>query len=134
MKYKGLTIFFFLTCAVFFFGNFKFKDSCPHPYELQYPEAFGKPYIPENNRLTEEGIWLGRLLFYDSILSINKKMSCASCHQQGLSFTDGRPLAIGVFGDTLTRNSMALLNLAWGNSFFIPAMAWSTFSRLREFK
>ena len=75
------------------------------------------PY-PIDNQFTEERFQLGRRLFYDNILSGNNKYSCASCHKQEYAFTDGLPLAIGAHGDTLTRNTMSLVNLAWNERFF----------------
>lgn len=68
--------------------------------------------------MTTEGVELGRLLFYDSLLSKNNKQSCGSCHQQKHSFSDGRKLAIGTFGDTLERNAISLVDLAWSKQFF----------------
>ena len=119
MKRNIIITFLLLASIICFFSNFTLPDNNePHPYKFDYPDAFGKPAIPADNPLTDEGVWLGRLLFYDSLLSINHKIACAGCHKQELSFTDGRPLAIGVFGDTLTRNSMALVDLAWGKVFF----------------
>jgi cytochrome c peroxidase len=94
-------------------------EETPHPYELKYNIAlYPEPNIPADNALTAEGIWLGRLLFHDPLLSGNGTQSCSSCHQQKYSFTDGKPLAIGSLGDTLTRSTMPLMNLAWRNQFF----------------
>jgi cytochrome c peroxidase len=108
-----------LIAVICFFSNFTDDDNGkPHAYNFTYPRMFGKPNLSADNPITDEGVWLGKLLFYDSILSINRTMSCATCHRQELSFTDGRPLAIGVHGDTLTRNTMALVNLAWSEYFF----------------
>ncbi len=71
------------------------------------------------NPLTEEGIKLGRMLFYDPILSGDSTQACASCHNQKFGFTDnGKALSIGVDGIAGTRNSMALINLAWRDRFF----------------
>lgn len=90
-----------------------------HPYTLDYDTmAMPKPLIPLDNPLTMEGVELGRLLFYDSIMSVNGNQSCGSCHIQKLGFTDGKKLAIGAKGDTLKRNSMALVNLAWSKYYF----------------
>ena len=117
MNYK--IYLFILLFSIILFSNFtRPTDIGPHPYQFNYPEHFGKAEIPADNPFTVEGIWLGRLLFYDSVLSIDRKNSCASCHKQSLSFTDGRVLALGVHGDTLARNSMSLVNLAWSKYFF----------------
>lgn len=78
------------------------------------------------NPLTEEGIELGRMLFYDPILSKDSTQACASCHNQKFGFTDnGKALSIGVDGIAGTRNSMALINLAWRNRFFWEGRAVS---------
>ena len=50
------------------------------PYELDIPEGFPEPIIPENNLLSKERVALGRMLFYDPILSSDSTISCASCH------------------------------------------------------
>lgn len=51
---------------------------------------------------------LGRLLFYDKSLSSDGKVSCASCHQQSLAFSDDKAFSIGVDGKLTDRNSIAL--------------------------
>lgn len=119
MKNHNLMVLFFFLFLAICFVNYSFvSNDTTHVYDLKYPPDYGPPNIPADNPLTEEGVWLGRLLFYDSILSINNNMSCAGCHKQKLSFTDGLSLSIGVHGDTLKRNSMPLLNLAWHKYFF----------------
>jgi cytochrome c peroxidase len=67
--------------------------------------------------MSDAKVALGRRLFYDSRLSVTGHYSCASCHDPGRSFTDGRPLAMGALGDTLPRNAMALVNVAYNISF-----------------
>ncbi len=91
----------------------------PKPYILNYDTTLlEKPNIPANNPLTVEGVELGRLLFYDTLLSGNNTQSCASCHKQEFYFSDGKTTAIGSQGHIGKRNSMALVNLAFKNSFF----------------
>jgi cytochrome c peroxidase len=77
-----------------------------------------KPNIPLDNPMTEEGVLLGRYLFYDPILSGNNQQSCGSCHQQKLSFSDGKKLAVGAYGNVLHRNTPSLVNLAWVQEYF----------------
>ncbi|GGI26078.1 cytochrome-c peroxidase [Pedobacter mendelii] len=70
-----------------------------------------------DNPLTAEGIELGRLLFYDTRLSGNNKISCASCHRQDIAFTDAVALTnIGASGKKLERHTPALFNLAWAKN------------------
>lgn len=92
-------------------------DQPPHALTLEVPANFPRFTDDPNNPLTEEGIELGRTLFYDTRLSGNNRLSCASCHKQGLAFSDGVSLNnIGVSGVQLPRHSPALINLAWANS------------------
>ena len=89
----------------------------PIPVNLNIPDVFQDrilpPVIPSNNPLTEEGIELGKKLFFDKKLSVNGSQSCADCHKPSNSFTDTRQYSIGVDNIQGTRNSMPLFNLAW---------------------
>jgi cytochrome c peroxidase len=60
----------------------------PTPYV--FPELKFFPKMPQSidNPVTVEGADLGRHLFYDSILSLNFDMSCATCHKQESAFSD----------------------------------------------
>lgn len=83
----------------------------PTSYNLEIPSFLGQPNIPANNPLTEEGILLGRMLFFDPILSADSSMSCFSCHFPEQSFTDGMPLSVGIQGLETQRSSMSLANM-----------------------
>jgi cytochrome c peroxidase len=62
---------------------------------------------------------LGKLLFFDPILSGNNKRACASCHQADKAFTDGRDRSLGYDGiKKLERNSPTLINAAYQKLFF----------------
>ena len=80
----------------------------PTPATLNIPEVFqGRilpPVIPSNNPLTEEGIALGKRLFFDKKLSADGSQSCASCHAPQKAFTDERQFSIGIDGIEGTRN------------------------------
>lgn len=70
------------------------------------------------NELNQETIDLGRALFYDPLLSINNTISCASCHSPYNAFTHvDHDLSHGINDRIGTRNSPALMNLAWKSSF-----------------
>ena len=96
-------------------------QSSPEPSPLsgfQAPFVYGRFHIPQDNPLTQEGVELGRHLFYDPLLSGNNQVSCATCHIQQLGFADGKARAVGVSGKPLAFNSMALANLLWGPQHF----------------
>ncbi|MBA4851331.1 cytochrome-c peroxidase [Emticicia sp. BO119] len=97
----------------------KVDDGKPEPYPLVYPANFGGRFtIPADNPLTKEGVHLGRMLFYEKQLSADNSLSCGSCHQQKLAFSDGRALSVGVDKSLTSRNAMALVNLLWVRNFF----------------
>ena len=54
----------------------------PTPLALEYPSHFPTPDVPLDNSLTEEGVKLGRYLFFDPRLSGDNTQSCGSCHSQ----------------------------------------------------
>src|SRR5262245_37241683 len=73
---------------------------------------------PENNAVTREKVELGRTLFFWKGLSRDRSLSCAGCHIPEKAFSDGRAHAVGVRGQVGLRRTPALLNRAWGRSFF----------------
>ncbi|MEM9821875.1 MAG: cytochrome c peroxidase [Bacteroidota bacterium] len=85
----------------------------PQPYNLVTPEWLGEMPIPADNPMTNEGVALGRALFYDPIISADSVMSCASCHFPSGSFTDNQAVSVGVDGIAGRRSSMSLLNVGY---------------------
>ncbi|RZK27527.1 MAG: cytochrome-c peroxidase, partial [Hymenobacter sp.] len=90
--------------------------AAPTPYTLSIPSVFPAPVIPADNPLTNEGVTLGRMLFYEKKLSSTESMSCGSCHQQKKAFTDGLAKAVGVNGIANPRGTMSLANVAWSTT------------------
>ena len=82
---------------------------------------------PADNPTSPEKVALGRMLFWDPILSGDQDVACATCHHPDFGYTDGRALSVGVAGVGLgparvvsvasphvaTRNSMTVLDTAW---------------------
>lgn len=96
------------------------------PYALEAPAHFPPLSIPPGNPMTVEGVRLGRFLFYEERLSGDNTMSCGSCHAPATSFTDSpEQFSTGIDGIQGTRNSMALINLAWETRFFWDGRAHS---------
>lgn len=93
------------------------EDYIPIPYQLEIPTLFAEklidPRIPINNKLTVEGVTLGKRLFFDNILSVDGTKACASCHLPQNAFSDPNQFSQGVTTTLGTRNSMPLFNLAW---------------------
>jgi cytochrome c peroxidase len=78
---------------------------------------------PHRDGFSPQQIELGRLLFFDPILSGNQKVSCASCHQPKRGFSDGRAFSVGANGSLSNRSAPTLWNTAFLSSFFWDARA-----------
>jgi cytochrome c peroxidase len=89
----------------------------PSPYTLEYG-IFPEPSIADDNKLTIQGVQLGRMLFYEKILSKDGTQACASCHMQEFAFSDTAKFSIGVQGLPGKRQAMAVFNMAWHNNEF----------------
>jgi len=81
--------------------------------------------VPEHNPLTAQKIEAGRQLFFDRRLSRDGSIACASCHDPERAYSDGRSIAVGVFGRKGRRNAPALLNRGYGRLFFWDGRAAS---------
>jgi cytochrome c peroxidase len=76
----------------------------PTPFNLVLPDNFPKMILDEGNSLTEEGVSLGKMLYYDKLLHPEGEMACADCHIQSSSFSSGDAV-------------LPHLNLGWNKSF-----------------
>ncbi len=101
------------------------------PFPENQPRATGLqhrfPPMPgtDENPVTPEKVELGRLLFFDSILSGDNSMSCATCHHPDLGMADGRRLGMGLGGTAfgtdrtggreLARNTPSLWNAGFND-------------------
>lgn len=111
---KKSNVIFFLLIFLLSCGIIKQNDSGEiSVYELEIPQGFPKIESTAGNELTQERVDLGRMLFYDPILSIDSSISCASCHDQGLAFADNRSITPGVEGRLGVRNAPTLANVAY---------------------
>jgi cytochrome c peroxidase len=88
------------------------------PFVLTYGDL-PEPDLPSDNLLTVQKIELGRMLFYEPMLSKDASQSCASCHRQADGFSDTTRFSIGVEGLPGKRQAMPVFNMAWhSNEFF----------------
>lgn len=81
--------------------------------------------IPQDNPPTADSIALGRRIFYDVRLSADDTVSCATCHNPQLSFTDGMPRSMGIKGQRGKRNAPTVLNTAYDAALFWDGRAGS---------
>ncbi len=81
------------------------------PAHFRTPGARRFDSTPRDNPVTDAGATLGRVLFYDTRLSANNTVACASCHQQKHSFVDPNRFSKGHEGKLTDRHAPSLVNL-----------------------
>lgn len=107
IKYISILLFLLITAFTTRESNFSYPSSWPKPN-----------YDFSKNPIEKNKVNLGRVLFYDPILSENNSISCESCHSPYSAFTHiDHALSHGIYDSIGTRNSPALMNLAWKKSF-----------------
>ncbi|MCH8043105.1 MAG: cytochrome-c peroxidase [Planctomycetes bacterium] len=80
---------------------------------------------PADNPITDAGATLGRVLFYDTQLSANNTISCASCHLQKNGFADPERLSKGFDGGRTGRNATNIANVRFSNiQDHVPGFFW----------
>lgn len=100
----------------------------PNAKNLFDPNLLDPYYYTELKREedSEELRQLGKLLFNDKRLSESGKISCASCHNPKLAFTDGKVKSLSNNGrSTVLRNSPSLLNSVYADRYFYDLRAFS---------
>lgn len=116
-----MTKYIWIFCALSIFvalGGYSCDDSTNASSDektlLDIPEHFPEIPAPAYNPVTLEKARLGRLLFYDKILSDNYEFSCGSCHEQSEGFAHrGYKVDRGANGEHELRNTMSLVNAAY---------------------
>jgi cytochrome c peroxidase len=91
-------------------GRAEWQKNYHRPAEIPFPKS--NPYSGAK-------VKLGKTLFFDPILSGSNVRSCATCHNPGLSWGDGRGRALGEGQKPLPLRSPTLLNIAW-----VPKLGW----------
>lgn len=118
MKHRALILIILTTAMI----GCRQESASPAPssYAFVQPENFpNAEYTFSNNPVTKEGFALGRLLFYDPILSADSTVACANCHQQARGFSDPvHRFSKGVGDASGFRNAPAIQNMAFQNHFF----------------
>jgi cytochrome c peroxidase len=77
-----------------------------------------KIYVPEANPITKGKYELGRQLYFDSRVSLDGTVSCATCHNPARGWTDGMAVSIGIAGQTGSRSAPTVINTAYGKTMF----------------
>lgn len=81
--------------------------------EVDVSPALPSMKIPVDNPQSPEKIALGRKLFFDTALSVDHSMSCATCHDPELGWSNGERFADGASGVRGKRNVLSILNVGF---------------------
>jgi len=129
-------------------GSFVLADQCPPSFDEAedgrchlvslyqlYSAAPGQgglrvPLPEMKGSFTPQQIDLGRLLFFDPVLSADGRISCAHCHHPDLAYGDGRKTALG--RTALTRNTPTLWNVGFLGRLFWDGRAASLQAQARD--
>jgi cytochrome c peroxidase len=96
-------------------------DPLAQPKSLQQvgaPAELTRDAIPADNPQTPEKISLGQRLFFERRLSVDGTVSCSTCHDPQLAFTDRKPLSVGIKGRVGQRNAPTILNALYNKTQF----------------
>src|SRR5918996_759686 len=86
--------------------------------QVGLPVELTQKVIPQDNPQTPEKVALGQKLFFERRLSVDGTVSCSTCHDPQLAFTDGKPASVGVKGRVGQRNAPTILNALYNKTQF----------------
>lgn len=95
-------------------ANAEYVAKAGHPSLQEWLLPDNPPY-PENNKPTRARIALGKMLFFDTRLSGDSNMSCATCHSPLYGWGDGLPTGKGFRSKILDRASPVVTNTAYNS-------------------
>ena len=96
-------------------------DTLAQPKSLQQvgvPVQLTQEAVPADNPQTSEKISLGQKLFFDRRLSVDGTVSCSTCHNPDLAFTDRKSTSVGIKGRVGQRNAPTILNALYNKTQF----------------
>ncbi|MEE9293941.1 MAG: cytochrome c peroxidase [Phycisphaerae bacterium] len=99
-------------------------DKAPNPLP-EIPRGLDPVPIPAGNPLTAEKIELGKLLFFDSRLSRDGTVSCATCHNPKTGWAEHRATSKGINNQVGSRNAPTVINAAYHRAQFWDGRAAS---------
>lgn len=79
--------------------------------------------VPKDNEVTPERVALGRKLYFDTRLSGDGTVACATCHDVSRGFTDQRPVSEGIKDQLGRRNAPTTMNALLMQTMFLDGRA-----------
>ena len=116
---KFLAVSMLCVGAVLAFSGSVLADDGYGDYREHFEPLPALPPIPADNSLTPERVELGNMLFFEPRISSSGVISCATCHNPALGWSDRIPRAVGHEGQVGERNTPTVLN-----SGFFTAQFW----------
>ena len=92
----------------------------------------GPPPVPADNPMSAEKVELGKMLFFDPILSGNASMPCVACHLPEDGWSVPVPVSIGYPGSIHWRNSQTIVNSAYYGKLFWAGASTSLEAQARS--
>ena len=80
--------------------------------------TLGPPPIPLDNPMSDAKVELGKMLFFDPLLSGNAAMPCSACHLPDAGWAVQDRISFGYPGTTHWRNSQTIINSAYYSKLF----------------
>lgn len=111
-NFKDIKFIVILTACIVFVGTSTAAELSKYIRPNNVPQ-------PINNRITPQRVELGKMLFFDPRLSGSNWISCGTCHNPSLGWSDGLPTAIGHGQKVLGRATPTIMNAA-----YIPLQMW----------
>jgi len=106
-------------------GDFEFGERASMRVGPKPPLGLPPVPMPEDNPMTAEKIELGKLLYFDKRLSKDGTISCATCHDPKMAWTENEPTSTGIHGQVGGVNSPTVINSAYAKSQFWDGRAAS---------
>jgi cytochrome c peroxidase len=88
-------------------------DARAQDVSMPVPEGVMPPEVPVGNPLTAAKVELGKKLYFDSRLSKDDTISCATCHDPRAGFAEHKSVSDGVAGGKGVRNAPTVMNAAF---------------------
>ncbi|MDX2168548.1 MAG: cytochrome c peroxidase [Deltaproteobacteria bacterium] len=107
------------------------SEARPQPSTRIDPVIWGS-MVPDDNALTPARVALGEKLYFDTRLSADNTVACATCHDVSRGFTDQRPVSEGIRDQLGRRNAPTVLNALLFQTLFLDGRSPSLENQAKQ--